>query len=550
MNIRFFITRQIFFIMLCTYIPISIFASGEPDSSDYDLDTTGARWSDPIQITFEDSIPIGTEYTLGLSPDDKWLYFYHSNRYDIGHLKKYYLTTLNLEGELQQSNIVYFMRNRGDCTLFTDIHNNLWAFIISYSHISYFNITNNGDTRLGNLEINQLGDYPNHIPARYLHATVIQGVNGEVMVWYIRRYYQTNRYVLAWYKLSSDLTEVIDEGELEESESIGHNDLGPSSGDITTGPGDTIHVAYTSYTFTNNILQQRLYYAKVGWDGEVFFGPVSHTPTDRAWYENMDNDGGIVVDHSGNAYIVSAYKDAGNGNWWDLKLHLFLPDSEYLSKIVEEETRFGSGESDVVIDALGRVHVLYASHNNPEGRQTSVMHCAFENADTTWVIEPHSIIRNGLHNSQRPSQISVKAHPSKYSIAVTYKFRSDDMESPEVFMCLLNNTENMYDQMDQVKTDINDSPEKTGEISITPNPFNSFVRINISVQMNSEPKVSIYDILGRKVSDIRTQYFSDERQYLYWDGTDGYGNIVGSGVYLLRIKTGNNFYTKKIFKLD
>jgi WD40 repeat protein len=70
----------------------------------------------------------------------------------------------------------------------------------------------------------------------------------------------------------------------------------------------------------------------------------------------------------------------------------------------------------------------------------------------------------------------------------------------------------------------------------SPNPFNPVTVIPYSIPLESVINVSIYDVTGRMVRKLVT----DERQQpgwyrVVWDGHDGTGRSVGSGVYLYRV---------------
>ena len=80
-----------------------------------------------------------------------------------------------------------------------------------------------------------------------------------------------------------------------------------------------------------------------------------------------------------------------------------------------------------------------------------------------------------------------------------------------------------------------------------PNPFSRYTNIQINIgysSSNIQPLV-IYDILGREVMrwDLPPGQGS---QILRWDGLNNFGNPLPSGVYFLRITTGDIIHTQKI----
>ena len=80
-----------------------------------------------------------------------------------------------------------------------------------------------------------------------------------------------------------------------------------------------------------------------------------------------------------------------------------------------------------------------------------------------------------------------------------------------------------------------------------PNPFNSVTVINYSLPNVSNVKVTIYNTLGEIVKTIIYNENVSPGNYNHqWDGTDNYGNIVTSGVYIYTIQTRKFTDTKKM----
>ena len=87
------------------------------------------------------------------------------------------------------------------------------------------------------------------------------------------------------------------------------------------------------------------------------------------------------------------------------------------------------------------------------------------------------------------------------------------------------------------------------EISIDtayPNPFNSSIRINFTINNSGYVAIGIYDIMGRWVTNIFGEYMQSGKHTVNWKGNDISGNSVTSGLYIIVLKCGNNFQTKKI----
>jgi hypothetical protein len=111
--------------------------------------------------------------------------------------------------------------------------------------------------------------------------------------------------------------------------------------------------------------------------------------------------------------------------------------------------------------------------------------------------------------------------------------------------------------------DIGDGDDPGGEISLPkaftlqqnyPNPFNPSTTIRYAIPVASENKtsgvvsvqLSLYDLRGRL---IKTLVESDQKPGSYtvhWDGTDSRNDPVGSGIFIYRLKAGDQVLTRKM----
>jgi len=79
-----------------------------------------------------------------------------------------------------------------------------------------------------------------------------------------------------------------------------------------------------------------------------------------------------------------------------------------------------------------------------------------------------------------------------------------------------------------------------------PNPFNPSTNIKFSLPENMNVNVSVYDILGGKVSEVIDSEMNKGVQEVEWNGKNAGGMNVGSGVYFYRIKAGEKQLTGKM----
>lgn len=92
------------------------------------------------------------------------------------------------------------------------------------------------------------------------------------------------------------------------------------------------------------------------------------------------------------------------------------------------------------------------------------------------------------------------------------------------------------------QTDVKEEPDDLLPASFAlylnyPNPFNSGTIIGYYLPVETEVSLSVYDLLGRKVKKLVDQYQTQGYHSTFWDGTDGNGKEVSSGIYFYVTET-------------
>lgn len=82
-----------------------------------------------------------------------------------------------------------------------------------------------------------------------------------------------------------------------------------------------------------------------------------------------------------------------------------------------------------------------------------------------------------------------------------------------------------------------------GEFEITnyPNPFNSFTQINVRIPVAGLLGIKVFNIIGQEVSEIVNDYFTAGQYKFSFNA-----NELSSGIYLLRMNIGDNYFSHKI----
>lgn len=89
-----------------------------------------------------------------------------------------------------------------------------------------------------------------------------------------------------------------------------------------------------------------------------------------------------------------------------------------------------------------------------------------------------------------------------------------------------------------------------------PNPFSpkkhGITSFRYALSYQDEVSLKIFDVQGRLVRTLAEGIykFVDRPEGAFWDGTDGNGNLVASGVYFYRLQTSRQSLTKKLLLLE
>jgi flagellar hook assembly protein FlgD len=79
-----------------------------------------------------------------------------------------------------------------------------------------------------------------------------------------------------------------------------------------------------------------------------------------------------------------------------------------------------------------------------------------------------------------------------------------------------------------------------------PNPFNPTTNIQYELPQKSDVQISIYDLLGRKVTTLVSEKQDAGKKTVTWNATNDQGKPVSAGVYLYQIRAGEYVQTKKM----
>jgi hypothetical protein len=82
-----------------------------------------------------------------------------------------------------------------------------------------------------------------------------------------------------------------------------------------------------------------------------------------------------------------------------------------------------------------------------------------------------------------------------------------------------------------------------------PNPFNSQTKIQFDLPSTGIVELAIYNILGQKITTLINQPLPAGSHSIIWDGHNGNGQTVSSGIYFVRLRASDQTEVKKLLLL-
>ena len=82
-----------------------------------------------------------------------------------------------------------------------------------------------------------------------------------------------------------------------------------------------------------------------------------------------------------------------------------------------------------------------------------------------------------------------------------------------------------------------------------PNPFNPFTNIEFYLDKNQNIEIIIYDVKGRKIKTLVSEFMLSGTHLVIWDGKDEYGINVPSGIYIYQLLFPNITLSNKMILL-
>jgi flagellar hook assembly protein FlgD len=79
-----------------------------------------------------------------------------------------------------------------------------------------------------------------------------------------------------------------------------------------------------------------------------------------------------------------------------------------------------------------------------------------------------------------------------------------------------------------------------------PNPFNPTTTIAFSLDEPAQTLITIYNLLGQRVTTLIDEFRPAGEHSVIWDGKDEQGKEISSGIYFYLIQSGQHVQAKKM----
>jgi len=105
--------------------------------------------------------------------------------------------------------------------------------------------------------------------------------------------------------------------------------------------------------------------------------------------------------------------------------------------------------------------------------------------------------------------------------------------------------DNVWPLIPNMRTDISlfmefgEQPTRFALFQNYPNPFNSSTTLHYDLPENLPVKITIYDVAGREIRILVNEEQHSGYKKVIWNGFDGQGEKVPSGIYLYKVSMGN-----------
>jgi 5-methylthioadenosine/S-adenosylhomocysteine deaminase len=152
--------------------------------------------------------------------------------------------------------------------------------------------------------------------------------------------------------------------------------------------------------------------------------------------------------------------------------------------------------------------------------------------------------------------ITIAEQPKRLALAIDAHAID---ESDVLFSVVIGALESAYDEAtpqlccfrgleveDCNETDVPDLGPTLATMDVHPNPFNPRTNVSFTLQGRADVILEVYEVSGKQVATLAAGRFDAGDHTLAWEGRDGSGYNLPSGVYLVRLAAGTTVLSQKV----
>lgn len=127
----------------------------------------------------------------------------------------------------------------------------------------------------------------------------------------------------------------------------------------------------------------------------------------------------------------------------------------------------------------------------------------------------------------------------------TYTMRGREQDIEGRFVIVVGKSEFVAEELNKLAA----LPESMAVVAY-PNPFQSYMTLELGLPESSDVSIDIYDLLGKRVTTLmRGESLNAGTHAVQWSGDDAIGRPLANGIYVFAIQTGTSRITKKVVLL-
>ncbi len=288
----------------------------------------------------------------------------------------------------------------------------------------------------------------------------------------------------------------------------------------TTAKDTSIPVTFDSVTSVNL-------------DGQLSaFGGVNPQGLIGQMWVDVDISGG---EGHGNVYVLASVERNSNNDLADVMFAKSTDGGETYSAPIRINTDIGTDNiqwfGTMAVAPNGRIDVVWLDTRDATDNLShdSVLYYSFsEDQGDTW-------------STNEPISIAFDPHigyPQQNKMGDYYDMVSDNEGVHLAWANTINGGQDVY-YTHIIPSEILSNSDVTSTVSNVisyPNPFSEETTIAFSILDSEKVIIEVFDILGRKQAKLLNKTLSGN-QSLTWDGTNGNGQKLTSGIYFVSIQT-------------